>query len=426
MSAPRVLVAFVLFLVVLVSAAPAHADDAAARAAFRKGVELYDKKRWSEALDSFTVAYREKPSAVIKQNIGLCHAKLGHGVLAATAFDEALDEGATSLNADTKAAIEGELRELEKTVATLRVRAIDDKGAKVEGVVLSLDGVELAPNAIRRPLRVEPGTHVLAARAAGYPSPPDKTLSLLAGAPVDATFELTRSPPPPPVIEQLPAAGATGTTKEGAAKETPSAYEAPDRKPPPPPKLWTIAVTLGFGGQSLRLGEGSGELPGGARRPFVGGALGARLGYKVSKLFTTELRGEVGTVGSSYAANDPRVPRETSTSVSFLALTPMLRFATPGMKRFTMGTGLGLHTINVQVDLAQQARQEKREGRSVTYSWLVDAGFQLDFGSLALEAVLFAELHGVSNARDDVVRDRMLLASPTVRYGVRLGFIVPF
>ncbi len=423
MRSKPLFLALVLSVVACAAAAPARADDAAARAAFRQGVELYDKRRWAEALASFSAAYREKPSAVIKQNIGLCHAKLGHAVLAATAFDEALDEGATSLNAETKAAIEGELRELEKTVATLRVRAIDDKGANVDGVVLALDGAELAASAIRRPLRLEPGTHVLSARAAGYPSPPDKTLSLLAGAPVDATFELVRTPPPPPVIEHLPPT--SGATEE-TPKETPSAYDAPDRKPPPPPKRWMIAVTLGLGGQSLRLGEGAGELPGGARRPFFGGALGVRLGYKVSKVFTTEVRAELGAMGSSYAANDPRVPRETTTSVSFFTLTPMLRFATPGTKRFMVGTGVGLHTINVEVELAQQARQERREGRGLAFSWLVDTGFQLDVGALALEAALFAELHGVSNARDDVVRDRMLLASPTVRYGARLGLLVPF
>ncbi len=409
-----------LVALLLASPLPARADDAAARAAFRKGVDLYDNKRWAEALEQFQAAYREKPSAIIKQNIGLCHAKLDHAVEAATAFDEALEEGAKTLDRGTKNAIGAELRDLELRVATLRLRVVDTTGARVDDVVVSVDGKPLPPGAHTRPVRLEPGTHEIAARAPGFSDPPTKKLSLLQGSPVDATFELAR----PAVIEQLPPPS-SGTAS--SPKEAPGAYayEGAERKPPPRPKRFLVAVTLALGGESLRLGEGAGEQPGGARRPFFGASLGVRGGVQIAKPLTVELRLETGSVTSRYQM-DPGIPRDTKQTVTHLQLTPMLRLATPGKTRFTVGTGFGLHATTVASEIARQGSTERREGKGLAASWLIDAGAQFEVGPVFLEAVAFAEVHGVSNARDNVVFDRMLLASPAVRYGARGGVVVPF
>ena len=101
---------FLLTLLLIVSVpALARADEEAARVHFRKGVELYDRKQYKEALESFKAAYAEKQSAGIKQNIALCLKGLGYTVEAATALDEALDEGQSTLKPETKAGIEREL-----------------------------------------------------------------------------------------------------------------------------------------------------------------------------------------------------------------------------------------------------------------------------------------------------------------------------
>lgn len=414
------LAVFVLALACASVTAPgaARADDAGARVAFRKGVDLYDHGRWADALEAFRTAYREKPSAIIKQNIGLCQGKLGHLVEAATAFDEALDEGATTLSPATKAAIADELRELELRVATLRLRVVDASGAPVENVTVSVDGSELAPGALKRPIRLEPGTHVIAAHGAGWADPPTKKLSLLQGSPVDATFEMAKP------IEPLPAPVVT-ETEPTKPKDAPASYEAPVRKPPPPPKRLSLVATLGLGGESLRLGEGSGEAPGGARHGFFGGAIGVRFGTKIAKPLTAELRAELGSVTARYAT-EPNVPRETRTSVSHLALTPMVRVATSGPVRFTAATGVGLYSTTVTAEVARQASTDKRRGTGLAASWLVEAGGQMDAGPVAFEALVFGELHGVSNARDDVASERMLLASPAVLFGARLGLVIPF
>ncbi len=184
----------------LLATRSAHADEAAARAHFKKGIELYDKKQYAEALAAFQDAYREKPSAGIKQNIALSLKALNRPAEAATAFDEALDEGKDTLKPETRAAIERELADLSKTVATVNLSVVTEDKKPVEGAVVSLlpanapPGAKpqpLAPAALRRPVRLLPGIYTFAAHAPGYADPPEKKLALVSGAPVDATFVLS-------------------------------------------------------------------------------------------------------------------------------------------------------------------------------------------------------------------------------------------
>ena len=186
----------------------ASADEAAARAHFRNGIELYDKKQYAEALAAFEDAYREKPSAGIKQNIALSLKGLGRLADAATAFDAALDEGKDSLKPETRAAIERELAELSRSVATVRLSVVTEDRRPVGDAVVSIQpaappgskAAPLAPGAHRRPIRVMPGIYTFTARAPGYADPPEKKLALVSGAPVDATFVLAtagaRAAPP--------------------------------------------------------------------------------------------------------------------------------------------------------------------------------------------------------------------------------------
>src|SRR5688572_11505723 len=101
----RLRIFLLLVLMVGTSSSFARADEETARAHFKKGVELYDRKQYAEALESFKAAYAEKRSAGIKQNIALCLKGLGRSVEAATALDEALDEGQSTLKPETKAGI---------------------------------------------------------------------------------------------------------------------------------------------------------------------------------------------------------------------------------------------------------------------------------------------------------------------------------
>ncbi len=206
------LLAFVLATATLFASVPAFADEAAARAHFKRGIELYDRKQYAEALFAFQDAYREKPSAGIKQNIALSLKALNRPAEAATALDEALDEGKDTLKPEKRAAIERELEELSKIIATVNLTAVSGADRRpVSNVVVTVlpaaagsKPITLTADALRRPIRLLPGLYTFTAHAPGFADPPEKRLALVSGAPVDAAFVMggqgTASAPAAPAL----------------------------------------------------------------------------------------------------------------------------------------------------------------------------------------------------------------------------------
>lgn len=474
---PRIAALLAAVLVTSAAARPALADEEAARQHFRRGVELYDKRRYSEAERAFRDAYREKPSAGIKQNIALSLKAQGKIVEAATAFDEALAEGEGTLKPETRAAIERELAELEKVVATLRLEIVSAAtGAPVEDAVVTVDGARLAPGAHRRPVRLPQGIHVIEARAEGFGEPPQKKLALMAGSPVDARFEMPargvtaggegtltirptaagaviridgveiargewsgRVTAGPHTVEVSAPGYATTTTRIdvpagatievpvalGRPGEAPGVYALPDRTPPPKPKRRYVIVSAAAQSQSLRLSEILGEPPSGTRRSFGGLAVGLRGGYRFTPMFAAELLAEVGGVSARYKLV-PSDARDTETRVTHWQLTPVARFTTPGKVRFTAATGFGVHGSSVRSEVVRAGQVQTKRGSGVSASWLLDLGMQFDVGPIFLEAAVFFDVHGVGPTEDDETGRRFFHASPSTRGGVRLGLAVPF
>jgi hypothetical protein len=473
-TALRALFASLLLAVVLGTPLPAQADDALARQYFRQGVDLYDKKQYQPALESFQKAYAEKASPGIKQNIALCLKGLGRPIEAAIAFDEALDEGQGTLKPEVRAAMEQELGELSKIVGTVRLKVISSADQKpVDEVVVTVDGKPLSPAAMRRPVRLEPGIHVFTAHADRLADPPDKKLSILAGSPVDATFELGAPVGTLTIMPSVPdatvhvdgAAVARGTwplrlpagkhrvsvaapgyqtmnaeivVSPGAVVEypikllhpgdVPPAYEGPVRKPPPAPKSRYLVPTLAYEGQSFRLAPILGERVGGSKRTFTGAAVGARGGYRLWKNFALEVQGEIGQVGATYRIADSSL-LESSTRVVHWQFTSGLRFTTGGSFRFTTGLGFGVHGLSVSAQVFPADRLSNSvnmSGSGLSASGLGDMGMQLDVGAIFLEAVGFVDVHGVGAVREDATNQRMFLSSPSTRAGVRIGLGIPF
>lgn len=468
-------------------ARPAHADDEKARVYFKKGIDLYDRKQYEPALESFRAAYAEKPSPGIKQNIALSLKGLGKNVEAATAFDEALDEGRDSLKPDTKAAIERELADLSKVVATMNLKVVAmPERTPVDDATLTIDGQPVAPAAMKRPIRLEPGIHVFRAKAPGFSDPPEKKLSFLAGQPVDATFELTApggmlvvkpnvndavvrvdgvTNPPGPFSKRVPdgshrvevsARGYQTLTFDavvtnGATVEYPigllpgndpgvGEYQAPVRKPPAKPKKLYIVPAVSGGSESLRFAPALREPLSGERRSVGGFAVGARAGYRVSRFFAIELLGEGGTLNSKYSQPGDIGGDERSIGITHWMVMPGLRFATEGSVRFTMGTGLGVSGRSVEAILPDTRVQQRTPttpeiiekaqtitGSAVGVGWLLDLGIQFDLGaSLFLETAAFLDMHGVGAVRDDNNGERLFYSSPATRLGARVGLGIQF
>jgi tetratricopeptide (TPR) repeat protein len=145
-----------LALVALAAAVPARADDVAeARGRFRKGVELYGKKRWRDAMAEFEAAYRLKPHGSIHFNIGQCRERLEDWAGAIRSYTDYLrDLPAAPDRADVKAA----LARIDERLAASGLQALlvytDPPGARV-----SVDGRERGTTPLHEV--VTAGSHAL-------------------------------------------------------------------------------------------------------------------------------------------------------------------------------------------------------------------------------------------------------------------------
>jgi hypothetical protein len=474
----------------LAVARPAFADEAAAKAHFKKGIDFYDRKQYGEALAAFQDAYKEKPSAAIKQNIALSLKGLNRLAEAARAFDEAIEEGKDTLKPETRAAIERELTELSKSVATVNISVVTEDKKPVDAVISVLPAAPanakpqpLPPSSYRR-IRLMPGIYTFTAHAPGYPDPPEKRFALVSGAPVDATFVMGARPRggvalgpdegalkvetnvPEAVIRidgvDLPQRGTwSGMVKTGphhvevsapgwkttsadvtvspgasvdyplklqAIGEAPPEYVAPGTKAPPKKKRLYIAFTGAADTVSYRLAPPLDEPPPyGTRRSNFGGlSVGGRGGYLFTKMFAVELLAELGGMAAKYKVR-PNDSVESSTKVVHWQLTPTLRFMTPDKVRFTAATGFGVHGLGVESKLARPGSTLTKKGQGVGFSWLIEAGMQADMGPLFLELAIFLDVHGVGSVRDDDAPEgRLFYASPSTRGGLRVGLGIPF
>lgn len=394
-------VVFLSALAALVFTVPAFADEAAARAHFSKGIDLYDKKQFQAAQVEFEAAYKEKPSAGIKQNIALCLKELNKPAEAATAFDEALDEGKDKLKPEVKEKIERELADLSKTVATVQITiaGADDKRVSETVVTIQPAGQaarSLPPGGQRRPIRLMPGMYTFSAKIPGVPPPEPKKLALISGAPTEVTFGEqavgsstlnihTNVPDATIKIDgvevgkgswQGPAAANRKLRVEVSAtnyrplafditvpanstvdspinlqptSNAPPEYRTPGTnvQPEKPRGRLYLAITGSLEASSYRLSQfASAPTADGIRKTYGGGSVGGRFGFLANKNLALEAFAELGGAVTSLdppaGSNSPKIQ---STVVHWM-IAPMIRFQTAGKVRFITGLGVGVHGMS--------------------------------------------------------------------------------
>lgn len=137
--------------------APSPGDEAAARAAFERGVALAEQLQWSAAAEAFEESYRLYPRVATLRNLGLAHRALGRFTSAIDELGRFLAEGRPPER--VRQQLHGLVDEMRVQLATLTVIP------SVEGAVLALDG---APLAAREPRTADPGDHLIEATAPGY------------------------------------------------------------------------------------------------------------------------------------------------------------------------------------------------------------------------------------------------------------------
>jgi len=117
-------------------ATQARADDeAAAKAAFDQGTELFEGERFPEAAEAFREAYRLKPTWKLLFNIAQSEAASKRYGLSLEAFERYLAEGGDEISAERRDEVLDEVKRLREMVGSLEI-------ACPEGAAVSIDGIE--------------------------------------------------------------------------------------------------------------------------------------------------------------------------------------------------------------------------------------------------------------------------------------------
>ncbi len=162
--------ALVLAVIVL-SAAPAHAQDAIDATndpvkLFELGSSLYREGKYEDSYRAYSKAWGLKKSYEIAGNLGNVELKLGKYKGAITHLQFVIDSLPISMNEDERQLI------IEKTTERLEEAkskvAIVKLALSPDGASVSLDGQPLGTTPLREPLILDPGPHQLVATLAGH------------------------------------------------------------------------------------------------------------------------------------------------------------------------------------------------------------------------------------------------------------------
>jgi hypothetical protein len=143
----------------------AHAQDAAAaEALFKQGRELMARGEYATACPKLAESERLDPSSGTALNLALCHQKQGKLANAWADYKAAARIAQQQRRPDREAEANREAAEVERSLAYLTV----DVAEATPNLEVDRDGVRLDVGSIGAKLPVDPGEHVVTAKAAGY------------------------------------------------------------------------------------------------------------------------------------------------------------------------------------------------------------------------------------------------------------------
>jgi hypothetical protein len=169
----------------------------AGRALFADALADQDAGRLRAALDKFVRVKAVRDTSPVEYRIGACEEGLGHSVAAYDAYRSAvaLGEGDAAMTEVVEAA-RARVTALSKHVARLTLVVPGGAGA---GLAIAVDDVPVAPDALGRPIALEPGTHAVSATTGGHPAF-RSDVSLPEGG--EASLPVVPAPDPPAPVER--------------------------------------------------------------------------------------------------------------------------------------------------------------------------------------------------------------------------------
>lgn len=203
--------------------AEAPADEEAAKALFTAGVELVRQGDWEEALSRFeaSLALVERPSTVY--NVGSALTHLSRYVEAAASFERYLELTTRDPKASLRSSAKRKLVDARAAIAVVTLE-LEPPDAEV-----SVDGKARADSGSPRMIQLDPGEHVIDAKAGGYRSGRlvipiahgERTTERLVLAQMPPPAVVRVEPPAPAPLEPPPAKPVVGTSDEGSWLESP-------------------------------------------------------------------------------------------------------------------------------------------------------------------------------------------------------------
>ena len=150
-------------LALLAASRPVLADEATARATFKRAEDLRKAGKWVDACPLYEASYHDDPQLGVLLHLADCHAKIGRIATAWSEFTDAAElahERSDSREASAKAAADALAPRLPKLHIT-------PPTTPVAGLVVKRDGSDVTV-LVGTDMAIDPGEHAIVASAPGY------------------------------------------------------------------------------------------------------------------------------------------------------------------------------------------------------------------------------------------------------------------
>lgn len=224
------------------------ADRALANDLFQRGRQALLEQRYADACPLLEESQRLDPAGGTLLNLALCHENLGQTATAWTEFHDALAIARHERRQDRAEFALAHIAALESRLSRL---VVEPEAPLAEGLVIERDGSPLSAAVWGKPMPVDPGTHAIRARAAGFESfersvhVGDAGDTQTVNVPALRALPAVTVPPPVPQVPPAPESPLV-TSPAPPPTETPEpAPLSPERAQWKRPLAWSLfAVSL--------------------------------------------------------------------------------------------------------------------------------------------------------------------------------------
>jgi hypothetical protein len=229
---------------------------------FKTGVELFDERKYAEALAEFEQAYALKPHPLVLINLAATHRALSQYDQAVDFYNRFLSEGEGKLSPADLGRGRAELDDLLRLVARVEVVTAP------EGALVQVDGRSIGPTPLDEPLVLGPGDHTVVATLSEH-RPAERKIRVAAGDTLRVEFSLE--------TDQVVVAAVKPPEEPEPEVEGPPTVSAVVE---PPRELRRFGVNASYGTNALEVSETGAPVVG------LGFAITSRLSVGVDVVIT--------------------------------------------------------------------------------------------------------------------------------------------